>query len=347
MINDREGGRFDIPIENSPHVPTDSRNVEQNETSSNIQKNYDFDGDNGNIPTQGDLSLSYYINSVHPDSSRLSNDGGHSDVKISDNDEAGVCHDEEDSNSLIEVGSLEKNQNRHSVHLTNRATHQPPIVHSHHEDVRTNLNSTEQDDLNRAYDVSCSELHQSNFRDINDSTPNGTSKHVSSLSVANEYNLPTSHEEKYPNSYASNGHILDEMEDDSFNRVIESAENRTPAEDSTKFLSALYGDLRVSSELSQISKTNTSECIGSTDYGTISFGDSGMKFNQVDAERTSYDPSAWTPMEIETATGCADSTFVKSPLKLRSTYSEVEVNHYLFSMFILLPSRTAFNIWKY
>lgn len=295
MINDMEGRRFDIPTDNSLHAPTDNRNVVQSETSSNMQKNNDLDGENGIIPTtQRDLSLSDHINSVRPETSALSNDSGHSDERISDNDEAGVCHDRKDSDFRIEVGSLDGSQDRHSVH------HQPLNVHSHHEDIHTNLLSTEQEDLNRASDVSCSELYQSNLCDINDSTPNGSSKHLQSLSVTNDNNLlPTSHEVKIPNSYAGNDRILDEMEDVSFEKLTESTETRTP------------------------------ECLGSTDYGAISeldlhVGDSGMKFNQVDAERTAYDPSAWTPMEIETATGCADSTLVQSPLKLRSTYSEVE-----------------------
>ncbi|KAL5699700.1 hypothetical protein ACHQM5_030568 [Ranunculus cassubicifolius] len=41
-------------------------------------------------------------------------------------------------------------------------------------------------------------------------------------------------------------------------------------------------------------------------------------------EANTYDPSSWTPMEIETATGNAECTLVEHPLKLRSTYTEVE-----------------------
>lgn len=45
-------------------------------------------------------------------------------------------------------------------------------------------------------------------------------------------------------------------------------------------------------------------------------------------EKSFYDPSSWTPRDIETATGNADCTFLEHPLKLRSTYTEVEVNHF-------------------
>ncbi|KAK9273941.1 hypothetical protein L1049_018753 [Liquidambar formosana] len=49
-----------------------------------------------------------------------------------------------------------------------------------------------------------------------------------------------------------------------------------------------------------------------------------MDIETVDVEKTAYDPSSWTPMEIETATGNADCTLLEQPLKLRSTYAEVE-----------------------
>ncbi|KAK3033872.1 hypothetical protein RJ639_032777 [Escallonia herrerae] len=44
----------------------------------------------------------------------------------------------------------------------------------------------------------------------------------------------------------------------------------------------------------------------------------------VHVEKIAYDPSSWTPAEIETATGSSDSTVVEHPLRLRSTYLEVE-----------------------
>lgn len=46
----------------------------------------------------------------------------------------------------------------------------------------------------------------------------------------------------------------------------------------------------------------------------------------IDAERTTYNPSLWTPAEIETATGNAECTFLEHPLSLRSTYTEAMVD---------------------
>ncbi|KAK7320702.1 hypothetical protein VNO77_30417 [Canavalia gladiata] len=47
-----------------------------------------------------------------------------------------------------------------------------------------------------------------------------------------------------------------------------------------------------------------------------------QNFKSFDAEETTYNPSLWTPMEIETATGNAECTFLEHPLPLRSTYTE-------------------------
>ncbi|CAA3006599.1 Hypothetical predicted protein [Olea europaea subsp. europaea] len=48
------------------------------------------------------------------------------------------------------------------------------------------------------------------------------------------------------------------------------------------------------------------------------------EYEVVDVEKSYYNPSAWTPMEIQTATGVADCTVMVHPLKLRSVYGEVE-----------------------
>ncbi|GLT80505.1 hypothetical protein SLA2020_519420 [Shorea laevis] len=41
-------------------------------------------------------------------------------------------------------------------------------------------------------------------------------------------------------------------------------------------------------------------------------------------EKTTYNPSLWTPMDIATATGSEDCTCLEHPLQLKSTYTEVE-----------------------
>jgi len=46
----------------------------------------------------------------------------------------------------------------------------------------------------------------------------------------------------------------------------------------------------------------------------------------INSEQATYTPALWTPMEIETATGNADCTFLEHPLQLRSTYTEAMVD---------------------
>ncbi|XP_050388281.1 carbon catabolite repressor protein 4 homolog 6 [Argentina anserina] len=51
---------------------------------------------------------------------------------------------------------------------------------------------------------------------------------------------------------------------------------------------------------------------------------SGLYSETVGMEECTYDPALWTPMEIEIATGNGECTLLEHPLKLRSTYTEVE-----------------------
>ncbi|KAH7845678.1 hypothetical protein Vadar_004776 [Vaccinium darrowii] len=85
-------------------------------------------------------------------------------------------------------------------------------------------------------------------------------------------------------------------------------------EDSTKFLSELNnGNEPFSSDFSHAVSSD--------------FVESDKSFKETEphvALNFRYDPSAWAPMEIETATGKSDCTLVEHPVKLRSTYAEVE-----------------------
>ncbi|KAJ7958737.1 Carbon catabolite repressor protein 4-like 6 [Quillaja saponaria] len=52
----------------------------------------------------------------------------------------------------------------------------------------------------------------------------------------------------------------------------------------------------------------------------------GLDFEPTGMERSAYNPSLWTPIEIETATGNADCKVLAHPLILCSTYTEVQNN---------------------
>lgn len=99
-------------------------------------------------------------------------------------------------------------------------------------------------------------------------------------------------------------------------------EGGNTAEDDNTFISALHNtedafpsDFSVSPNSALSASTNAVEDGLSP----------GLDSETVYVERTPYDPALWTPMEIEAATGNSECTLLEHPLKLRSTYTEVEV----------------------
>ncbi|XP_021893481.1 carbon catabolite repressor protein 4 homolog 6 isoform X2 [Carica papaya] len=65
-------------------------------------------------------------------------------------------------------------------------------------------------------------------------------------------------------------------------------------------------------------------CMNNDEIAFVSASHNDEDSETVNVERSTYDPSLWTPMEIATATGNQDSTLVEHPLQLKSTYAEVE-----------------------
>lgn len=99
-------------------------------------------------------------------------------------------------------------------------------------------------------------------------------------------------------------------------------EGGNTAEDDSTFLSALHntGD-GFASDFNSAPPNDTLPASTDRVEDGLSLG---LDSETVGVEIT-YDPSLWTPMEIETATGNAECTLLEHPLKLRSTYTEAEV----------------------
>ncbi|KAI3825990.1 hypothetical protein L1987_00029 [Smallanthus sonchifolius] len=85
--------------------------------------------------------------------------------------------------------------------------------------------------------------------------------------------------------------------------LLEAIEDASVGEDSTLFLSELHGP-------------------DATDVADGADLVDGEPF--VENQNPFYDPSGWTPMEIEAATGSSECMTMEHHLKLRSTYTEVE-----------------------
>ncbi|KAF4375173.1 hypothetical protein F8388_017319 [Cannabis sativa] len=98
------------------------------------------------------------------------------------------------------------------------------------------------------------------------------------------------------------------------------------AEDSTTFLSALHNyEEDFSCDPDQLLRSDTTNSNPLSNIGVEGDLSTDLDPEQpIEVEKFFYDPSLWTPADIETATGDAKCTFVEHPLKLKSTYTEVE-----------------------
>ncbi|KAJ9559449.1 hypothetical protein OSB04_014063 [Centaurea solstitialis] len=100
---------------------------------------------------------------------------------------------------------------------------------------------------------------------------------------------------------------------------LEAIEDESIGEDSVSFLSELHGP--DGSDFVNDNETSEAELSPETPevpHGSLSTG------NEAFVPNPAYDPSGWTPMEIEAATGSSECTTMEHWLTLRSTYSEVE-----------------------
>lgn len=158
----------------------------------------------------------------------------------------------------------------------------------------------------------------------------GSSGDLSSQSVANDEKGSPSPSNQVNVSYAStniNAMVDEKIENLLVNDLDEATEgDENIGEDWNTFLSELHNTKNVfPSDYGQFVRSDLVKgCAPPTDE-VIDGYPPGMDIETVDVEKTAYDPSSWTPMEIETATGNADCTLLEQPLKLRSTYAEVEV----------------------
>lgn len=150
--------------------------------------------------------------------------------------------------------------------------------------------------------------------------------------------------------------LVDEkLENFSLNELDKAVVGGDVGEDESTFLSALHdigdacpsefgqlkSDLEVSDhskELESVPSKSPLNSLSNEDEDDLS---QGLDSEPVAMEKCGYDPSLWTPMEIETATGSPDCTLLEHPLMLSSTYVEVKVDHtFTFS----LPLGTLFEV---
>ncbi|KAL6208165.1 hypothetical protein ACLB2K_019116 [Fragaria x ananassa] len=98
-------------------------------------------------------------------------------------------------------------------------------------------------------------------------------------------------------------------------------ESQNTAEDGSTFLSALHN---TGDGFASFASDPPKETLPASPDRNEDGLSSGLDSETIGVELSSYDPSLWTPMEIEVATGNTECTLLEHPLKLKSTYTEVE-----------------------
>ncbi|VFR01813.1 unnamed protein product [Cuscuta campestris] len=122
------------------------------------------------------------------------------------------------------------------------------------------------------------------------------------------------------------------MEHLSLDRVFGGAADQSSGEDSEIFKSEICGasdifssestDFQVS-ELKELDEQSKPSAVSHSEK-SLQLGEDFLNdYRDADFQAT-YDPSAWTPMEIQTATGSVDCTIMEHPFKLSSVYRDVE-----------------------
>ncbi|KAG8375485.1 hypothetical protein BUALT_Bualt10G0104700 [Buddleja alternifolia] len=140
---------------------------------------------------------------------------------------------------------------------------------------------------------------------------------ISSVSASNDNhdidspNVSTSHES------TSVDFLLDEkFEGLALNESVDGATDE-PREDCDSFLSELH----ITDDLGSSSNNQNLHSRGDEILNDPVYGGNEVV---IDEAKFSSNPSAWTPAEIQTATGSADCKVMEHPLKLTSAYAEVE-----------------------
>lgn len=130
---------------------------------------------------------------------------------------------------------------------------------------------------------------------------------------------------------------MDNLSPEEHSKTMVESENIV--EDNNAFVDALYGN-------QDRHPTNSSQSVTSDlDHSSLEFLSSqdsqfllpsadvlddvlpSLDSEVAEIEQTTYDPSSWSPKELATATGNEDCKFLEHPLQLKSTYTEVKVDH--------------------
>jgi len=181
-----------------------------------------------------------------------------------------------------------------------------------------------QTSVSNAFEVPCTEYGDTPYHEeIADEQNNGSST---------AYLVDKSHQ------LSNINFPLDEKEKSFFDEIDKTiADHENIGEDSS-FVSSLHNAEGVALDISPSMKSDLDKSYQYKELNSASNLLVPVESNEVEddfspsqisksicAEEATYNPALWTPMEIETATGNGDCTFMEHPLLLRSTYTEAMV----------------------
>ncbi|KAM7459447.1 hypothetical protein LguiA_036441 [Lonicera macranthoides] len=331
--------------DNSARAPTmvEDREVRQSNSPLDMQKQNGLDSNLENIPLISGLSEQI--------SDRALSDEPKKEVRQGED----VCNSETELTQCVPVSDLNactinsQSEVGSSVDQMKDEINEYSFTNSHQEDIylietgfsgyasnTSHVSSSEpfEDNLQAETEsVKCENSMGYNYStaiptsNILEVSSQGISENWSSLSNENDC-ASTSYGADISYKSTSIDIVIDKkMEDLSLNESGEvTEENETLGEDSSTFLFELHNtNNSFPSEFSQFPRSDFVGCNDNEASNECNLSPQQLHSPEpFYVERPAYDPSAWTPMEIETATGSSECTLMEHTLKLRSTYSEVE-----------------------
>lgn len=271
---------------------------------------------------EGGLSVHHFDDEIHASSPTVSS---HPEVANSNMADMG-CKEKVDPTSGLDPALLSRHFDSND-NLEEESYHGNPMLtlHEDNHSTQARIDSESLDPLTAQIPSSDSSREACLSDDVGVCLQH--SGNISSLPISSNVEVSSSGPCKDKTSLACTSiEAQEKLENLRLHELDEAMTGGNTAEDDTTFLSALHntedafpsdnGQL-IRSDLTEPDRSN-----GIDDNLSLH-----LDLETSDVGENIYDPSLWTPMEIQTATGKADCSSVEHPLKLRSTYTEVEVEH--------------------
>ncbi|KAK7384907.1 hypothetical protein VNO78_30610 [Psophocarpus tetragonolobus] len=194
--------------------------------------------------------------------------------------------------------------------------------------LRTNLESIDLDNLDISSTIPSSQTSVSSAFEVPCTERGGSPSHEE---IANHQNNSSSTLYLVDKSHQSSNFNFPLDEENSFFEEIDKTiiDGENICEDDSSFISSLHNAEGVALDLgpsmkSDLEKSYQSEELNSAYSNLLLPEESNKVENDLSSNQISksLDAALWTPIEIETATGNAECTFLEHPLQLRSTYTE-------------------------